>query len=301
MRCELASGTVAINLALDLAVSQAAREILSCGPDLDEETAVKACTQLDLLAKLWSGKQPDYSDRVTPPLYSTWFQLGHVNLAICVANRMIEHSRLTTPNAAAIGVVDFGSGTFALPIAFEVLRALGELHADVTIVSIEKSREMDYTGGRIWQLFREQTQSISLGSSYSVRVMYQLDPSFNGEKYFTLMHAAHPGIKDVLKRRVDEVKPTYGIATINANEQSRTKLDKLEQDCLSEYIATKIEFEGIRLEHGMPMTMAYRKWLWTRINTLTADRARSVQALMQQEIPCWPKRIEAKEYNDLPW
>ena len=293
--------TVAINLALDLAVSQAAREMLSCGPDLDEETAVKACAQLGLLAKLRSGKQPDYGDRVTPPLYSTWFQLGHVNLAVCVANKMVEHSMRTTPNANAIGVFDFGSGTFALPIAFEVLRVLGKLHSDVTIVSIEKSREMDYCGGRIWQLFREQTQSINLGSSFSVRVVYQLDPSFDGAKCFSMMHAAYPSIKDALKRHVDEVAPSYGIATINANRQSRAKLDKLEQDCLREFIPKKIELGGIRLEHGMPMTMAYREWLWKRINTLTADRARSIQWLMQQEIPLWPKWIEAREYEDFLW
>lgn len=292
---------VAINLALDQAVSQAAREMLSCGPDLDEGAAVKVCSQLDLLAQLRSGKQPDYCDRVTPPLYSTWFQLGHVNLAICVATKIVEHSRLETPKAAAIGVIDFGAGTFALPIAFEVLRILGKLRSDVAIVSIEKSREMDYFGGRIWQLFREQTKSINMGSAFAVRVAYQLDPSFVGAKCFSMMHSAFPGIKDALKRLVNEVAPSYGIATINANRKSRARLDKLEQDCLSDFMPTKIELGGPLLEHGMPITMAYRKWLWKRIDTLTVDRARSVQGLLQKEIPSWPSGIEARAYEDFLW
>lgn len=291
----------AINLALDQAVSHAAREMLPCGPGLDEETAIKVCSQLGLLAKLWSGEQPDYGDRVTPPLYSTWYQLGHVNLAICVATKIVEYSRLATPNAAAIGVIDFGTGTFALPIAFDVLRMLGTLRSDVTIVPIEKSREMDYCGGRIWQLFREQTQSLKVGSAFSVRVAYQLDPSFDGARCFSMMHSANPGIKDSLKRHVGEVEPSYGIATINSNQQSRARLDKLEQKCLSDFMRTKIELGGVLLEHGMPITMAYRKWLWMRINVLMTDRARSVQRLLQREIPSWPRWIEAREYEKLPW
>lgn len=297
----MAADTVAINLALDLAVFQAAREILPCNSDVDEETAVKVCSQLKMLANLRSGKQPDYNERVTPLLYSTWFQLGHVNLAICVAAKIVKYSRLTPTNASAIGVIDFGGGTYALPIAFEVLRLLGKLQSDVTIVSVEKSREMDYTGRRIWQLFREETRSINVGSAFSVRVGYQLDPSFDGAKCFSMMHAAFPDIKDALKQHVAEVEPSYGIATINSNQQSRARLDKLEQDCLSDFSPAKIDLHGICLGHGMPMTMAYRNWLWKRIDSLNADRARSIRWLIQREIPSWPKSVEAREYETLPW
>lgn len=304
----MVADTVAINLALDQAVSQAAREMLSYGDDLDQDTAARACVQLDKLARLRSGERPDYSDRVTPPLYSTWFQLGHVNLAVCVAAKIIEHSRLAKPVASAIGVVDIGSGTFALPIAFDILRLMGKLDTEVTIISVEKSREMEYCGRRIWELFREQTRVTIEGPAPSVRVVYRPDPFFDGAKYFCVMHAAYPGIGDALKLHVAASQPSYGIATINANRRSRDVLDRLERDYLGGFTPKEVEFGDELLKHGMPMTLAYRKWLWERINTLTADRARNIKGLIR-EPPKWPLSVEAREYallvpaedDNLPW
>lgn len=71
-----------INAALDNAVANIARELLPCDESVDHGLAARICQQLEQLATLRSGGIPDYNDSVTPPLYSTWYQLAHVKQSV---------------------------------------------------------------------------------------------------------------------------------------------------------------------------------------------------------------------------
>ena len=196
-----------VNHALDRAVATAANELLPCNGAVNSDIANRLTDQLERLANLAAGAQPNYNDRITAVLYGTWFQLGHVNLAIGVARLMIQRWKGQTDAGDYLRVLDIGSGTLALPIAFDVLRSIGELDINVRIFAIEQSREMEYFGRRVRHLLGNMLPWIR--GNHEVSVVYGIlaKGSSASPHYFSMMHTMYPGSKGT-------VHPKYYIATL---------------------------------------------------------------------------------------
>ena len=167
-----------VNHLLDKAVATAARELLPCDSVLDESVAKRVVDQLEKMR----SRKANFHDPLTPVLYSTWYQLGHVNLAIRIAQRMVQRWKELSLKEDEIRIVDIGSGTLVLPIAFDILRITGNLDINVRMLSIESSREMEYCGRRIRALLGSEVSWLrSLGdttASFGIHLGVREDSPF---------------------------------------------------------------------------------------------------------------------------
>ena len=274
---------LAINQALDVAVAQVAEELLPCGTRIGKRQAKTICKQLGLLAQLGKGQgEPDYGNRATPVLYSTWYQLSHINLGIAVAGEMMKEWKRLEPQPKVIGIVDIGSGTHALPIAFDILDYLNELKVDVVIYYVEPSREMDYCGRRIRQVFSESR--ILPPNRHQVVVLNHdpTSPRRGVSWFFSMMHSIVPGIDRTVSDILSAFEPVYGIAT--ANKIRKKQFKEFQNQALNDFNPETVELGGATLEFGMPCTRAYRKWLWNRISTAEPSPPPGIEQLLTNEI-----------------
>lgn len=296
---------IVVNHLLDKAVATAARELLPWDGELDLGIAQRVCSQLDHLTK----RKANFHDPVTPVLYSTWYQPGHVNLAIVVAHRMVRQWREFSLGGDEMRILDIGGGTLALPIAFDILQILGKLDINVRMLVIEPSREMEYCGRRIRHLFRTEVSSLrsrcETTAFFGTRLRFRGDSPF----FFASMHSMYPDIERTFEECWSKRQPVYGLATINAAE--RTNLESLERYCLSEYDRTELNLKAFTLGGSMPMTLNYRRDLWKRVQSSDHELGAKFRGLLTNpDIPDWPEgMIVVKEYSrkpddedeDLPW
>ncbi len=294
-----------VNQLLDKAVATAARELLPCDGELDLDVAHVVVNQLEQLR----ARTASFHHPVIPVLYSTWFQLGHVNLGLVIAERMVRRWRVLCSGEDEMRVLDIGSGTLALPIAFDILRLTGKLDINVRILVIEPSREMEYCGRRVRHLLRNEVPwfrslcdtTASFGTHINVRK--------NGPCFFASIHSMYPDIEKTFNAYFSQLQPVYGIATVNATE--RTALEKLENKSLPEYDSEAVNIERSTLGGRMPLTLRYRRDLWECVNSVNSALGGQVEGLMTNvNIPDWPDgTLVVKEYSlkpekdgkDFPW
>ena len=274
---------LAINQALDVAVAQVAEELLPCDTGIGKRRAETICEQLDLLAKLGKGQgEPDYGNRATPVLYSTWYQLSHINLGIAVARKMMKEWKGLGRQTELIRIVDIGSGTHALPIAFDILDYLNELKANVVIYYVEPSREMDYCGRRIRQVFSESRTLPPNRHRVLVLNHDRFNPRRGGSCFFSMMHSIVPSIDRTVSDILSAFEPVYGIAT--ANKIRKKQFEEFQNQALNDFNPEKVELGEATLKLGMPCTRAYRKWLWNRISTAEPNPPPGIEQLLTNEI-----------------
>lgn len=285
-----------VNHLLDKAVATAARELLPCDSVLDESVAKRVVDQLEKLRK----RKANFLDPLTPVLYSTWFQLGHVNLAVAIARLMMRQWRELAPGEHEMRVLDIGAGTLALPIAFDILRLTGKLDINVRMISIEKSREMEYCGRRIRQLFRNEVSWFRAPCDTTVFYGDRLDFRVDKTRFFASMHSMYPGIDRTFKTCLSRSVPIYGLVTLNAME--RETFESLERDCLSGFAQDEVSIERHSVGGSMPLTFIYRRCLWEQIRSKNAQLGEQVRGLLtNSNIPVWPEGvIVVKEYSRKP-
>ena len=297
-----------LNHCLDRAVTATAYEMLPFHNGLRPELAKRVCAQVEELANLASGSQPDYNDPVTTVLYSTWYQLGQVNLAIGIARRLINNWEDRFGASDPIKILDIGSGTFALPIAFDTLRGIGDLTRNVTIHAIEKSREMEYCGRRIMQEYRRRWPTDPDYPEVSLVFGERPDDEFKRECFFTIVHALYPGIEATVGRFVNALAPPFGVCT--ANYRKTDQLEQLGAECFRNYKPDDFELPEPMLKYGMPLTLSFRQWLLRWVFHVDPSLGQRVSPLLgNRNLTTLPKAPIVKTYsrlqNDdgegLPW
>lgn len=286
-------------VAIDSAVADACEELLPPEDCAEPSVAVRLESGLRGLRKLASGGAPDWRTRETAVLYSSWYQLGHVNLAYNVARVLVEKWAERLPNEKTLHVVDFGAGTSALPMAFELLRARASLPCDVVVHLVEPSKVLLEHGNRIFENLRENLGVF--GGSPSLSITHPNGrrgvPTGNGT--FCLMHAVYPDDED-MKHRVDRFvsrcAPVYGIATCNRRKMN--VLTEFESSLLvGNFSCNSVDLSCVpdvdRTEYRK--TLQYRRLLFQCGRKHFGDQSR-VGQLLTRDVPLWPWEPTVREY-----
>lgn len=283
-------------VALDSAVAAACEELLPPEECADRSVAVRLENGLRGLRGLASGESPDWRSRETAVLYSSWYQLGHVNLAYNVALALVENWAERLPGQKTLHVVDFGAGTLALPVAFELLRSRKKLSGNVVLHLIESSEVMLKHGQRIFANLRS-----GLVTETSTTALKVIGPGTVpvDESAFCLMHAVYSDNEDLkhsLSSFVSRCRPFYGVATCYCK-----KLDllmDLEGHCLSQgFECTDVPLKPIPHIRRTPLrkTQQYRAKLYKSGMNHFNDPGR-VETLLTRDVPLWPWDPAIREY-----
>ena len=286
-------------MALDSAVAAACEELLPPEECANPSVAVRLENGLQSLRRLASGGSPDWQSRETAVLYSSWYQLGHVNLAYNVARVLVEQWTDCQPNEETLHIVDFGAGTSALPIAFELLGAREPLPGKVVLHLVERSRVVLEHGNRIFEKLRDEletgndTASLTVTHPNGKRAVPRL------KSMFCLMHSVYPGDED-MKRRVkgfvSRCSPFYGIATCNQRKV----------DVLSEFegllLASSFKCNDVKLScvpdvqrTEFQKTQRYRNNL-LKFGINHFSNPTDARRLLTRDVPLWPWQPTVREY-----
>ena len=285
--------------ALDSAVASAREELLPPKDCADPKVAAQLERELKELCKLASGGLPDWGSRETAVLYSSWYQLGHVNLAYNVAGFLLAKWSIRNSRDKVLHVVDFGAGTFALPVAFELLRAREQLPGDIVLHLIEASAVMLEHGQRIFQNLRDCLGSKASTTSHAFTGHGEVVTVPEGKSAFCLMHAVYQendDLKHRLSRFISRRRPFYGVATCYCKKLHLLK--DVEAHCLSEgFECTDVLLKDIPDVCRTPLrkTQQYRKALLHYGKEHFRDRHR-VEQLLTREVPLWPWGPAMREY-----
>lgn len=302
-RCKMAKNTecptsVDLYRELDHAVAAACRELLPSGKCADLQVAQCLEKQLHELAKLGKGGKPNWDLRETAVLYSSFYQLGHVRLARAVAWRVIAAWEESAPSGTPLHIVDFGAGTLVLPIAFEMLHALGRLPVPVVAHVVEQGEAMWRHGLRILELM-----ITNLGFK-SCDLRFKLTTP-GGRSWpertdaLVLMHAFYEdgtGRDNWIRRHVSDWQPNLVVLTFN--KSARLHITEFEKHCLNDF-GQMLEIETTNPPlgdlAGMPQTQEYRNEIW-----VSGEEHFSVPSTKQKltkQAPHWPSNPVIREYR----
>ena len=163
---------------------------------------------LDSLRGLGGGKPPDYSDPWVALLYFTWYFPGHVQLASCIADSLLE-SRQNKDRS--LWIVDYGCGNLATLFGVSLACSRRDRPPSrIAVLAIDPSDSMRRLGERLWQdgaLADDRISYASRSEDFVERLWNQ--PTYTTETWFIAMHAIYEENKERLRAVVEEFRNKY--------------------------------------------------------------------------------------------
>ena len=286
-------------VALDSAVATACETLLPPEGCANPSVAVRLESELQGLRRLASGGSHDWQSRETAVLYSSWYQLGHVNLAYNIARVLVERWADRLPGEKTLHIVDIGAGTSALPIAFELLRSRYTLPGELVLHLVDSSKVMLEHGLKIFDNLRDYLGGIASARSLLVTVPGDVRTVPTGKSAFCLLHAVYPDNEDLKHRLsgfVSRSRPFCGVATCYCKKLDILK--DVEAQCLTDgFECTDIPLKAMPYVNRTPLrrTQQYRKRLFQCGREHFRDRAQ-VERLLTRDVPLWPWEPAIREY-----
>ena len=143
-----------------IAVAQDELDRLSRGLDSNQK-AERVEYALNQLGGLRSSEMPEYGNRWVALFYTTWYQPRQINISYRIVKSYLKESNIDRDKA--LFAIDFGCGAlamqFGIALAFADTSNPQDTMPEISILSMDSSKDMIRIGRRIWTKFKENVDT----------------------------------------------------------------------------------------------------------------------------------------------